>query len=94
MSLEVTREELTVHREKAVLVAVELPSRQLLPGLSTVLGLEHARAGRPGVRSVTTAFKRLLIIGGSAVLLVASPDHDPVPAFRALAGSVRLPGDS
>lgn len=27
MSLEVTREELTVHREKAVLVAVELPSR-------------------------------------------------------------------
>ena len=27
MSLEITREELTVHREKAVLVAVELPSR-------------------------------------------------------------------
>ena len=27
VSLEVTREELTVHREKAVLVAVELPSR-------------------------------------------------------------------
>lgn len=28
-----------------------------------------------------------------AVLLVARPDHDPVPAFRALAEGVRLPGD-
>jgi len=27
-----------------------------------------------------------------AVLLVARPDHDPVPAFRALAEGVRLPG--
>jgi LDH2 family malate/lactate/ureidoglycolate dehydrogenase len=27
-----------------------------------------------------------------AVLLVARPEHDPVPAFRALAGGVRLPG--
>jgi (2R)-3-sulfolactate dehydrogenase (NADP+) len=30
----------------------------------------------------------------SAMLLVASPAHDPVPAFRALADGVRLPGDS
>jgi len=30
----------------------------------------------------------------SAVLLVAHPEHDPVPAFRALAGGVRLPGDA
>jgi (2R)-3-sulfolactate dehydrogenase (NADP+) len=30
----------------------------------------------------------------SAVLLVAAPEHDPVTAFRALAGGVRLPGDS
>src|SRR4051812_19125223 len=30
----------------------------------------------------------------SAVLLVARPDHDPVPAFRALAEGVRLPGDA
>jgi len=29
-----------------------------------------------------------------AVLFVARPDADPVPAFRALAGPVRLPGDS
>jgi (2R)-3-sulfolactate dehydrogenase (NADP+) len=29
-----------------------------------------------------------------AVLLVARPDADPVPAFRALAGGRRLPGDS
>jgi LDH2 family malate/lactate/ureidoglycolate dehydrogenase len=29
-----------------------------------------------------------------AVLLVARPDHDPVPAFRALAAGLRLPGDS
>lgn len=29
-----------------------------------------------------------------AVLLVAEPEHDPVPGFRALAGGVRLPGDS
>ena len=30
----------------------------------------------------------------SAVLLVARPEHDPVPALRALAGGVRLPGDA
>ena len=30
----------------------------------------------------------------SAVLLAAAPEHDPVPAFRALARGVRLPGDS
>jgi (2R)-3-sulfolactate dehydrogenase (NADP+) len=29
-----------------------------------------------------------------AVLIVARPDADPVPAFRALAGTLRLPGDS
>ena len=28
-----------------------------------------------------------------AVLLVAKPEHDPVPALRALAGGRRLPGD-
>ena len=28
-----------------------------------------------------------------AVLLVARPEHDPVPAFRQLAQGVRLPGD-
>jgi len=28
-----------------------------------------------------------------AVLVVARPEHDPVPAFRALAEGVRLPGD-
>ena len=28
-----------------------------------------------------------------AVLVVARPEHDPVPAFRALAQGVRLPGD-
>ncbi len=32
--------------------------------------------------------------GPGAVLVVAAPDADPVPALRALAGSVRLPGDS
>jgi LDH2 family malate/lactate/ureidoglycolate dehydrogenase len=31
--------------------------------------------------------------GFGAVLLVALPESDPVPAFRALAGGVRLPGD-
>ena len=30
--------------------------------------------------------------GFGAVLLVARPEADPVPALRALAGSVRLPG--
>jgi len=30
----------------------------------------------------------------SAVLLVARPGHDPVPAFRDLAAGVRLPGDA
>jgi hypothetical protein len=28
-----------------------------------------------------------------ALLLVARPEHDPVPGLRALAGEVRLPGD-
>lgn len=32
--------------------------------------------------------------GFGAVLVVAQPEADPVPAFRALAGGVRLPGDS
>ncbi|MCW2962802.1 MAG: oxidoreductase-like protein [Actinomycetia bacterium] len=32
--------------------------------------------------------------GFGAVLLVAPPEADPVPALRALAGGVRLPGDS
>jgi LDH2 family malate/lactate/ureidoglycolate dehydrogenase len=31
--------------------------------------------------------------GFGALLLVARPDADPVPAFRRLAGDVRLPGD-
>jgi LDH2 family malate/lactate/ureidoglycolate dehydrogenase len=31
--------------------------------------------------------------GHGAVLVVARPDHDPVPALRALAGDVRLPGN-
>ena len=29
-----------------------------------------------------------------AVLLVARPDHDPVPALRARAEGIRLPGDA
>jgi len=29
-----------------------------------------------------------------AVLVVARPESDPVPGFRALAGGLRLPGDS
>jgi (2R)-3-sulfolactate dehydrogenase (NADP+) len=36
----------------------------------------------------------LPVEGHGAVLLVARPDADPVPAFRDLAGGVRLPGDS
>ncbi|HZQ82351.1 MAG TPA: Ldh family oxidoreductase [Gaiellaceae bacterium] len=32
--------------------------------------------------------------GHGAVLLVARPEADPVPAFRALAAGVRLPGDT
>lgn len=32
--------------------------------------------------------------GHAAVLLVARPEHDPVPAFRDLAAGVRLPGDA
>jgi hypothetical protein len=32
--------------------------------------------------------------GHGAVLLVAQPQADPVPALRELAGGVRLPGDS
>ena len=32
--------------------------------------------------------------GHGALLLVCRPEHDPVPALRARAGSVRLPGDA
>lgn len=32
--------------------------------------------------------------GFGAVLVVAQPEHDPVPAFRELAAGVRLPGDA
>jgi LDH2 family malate/lactate/ureidoglycolate dehydrogenase len=32
--------------------------------------------------------------GPAAVMLVARPEHDPVPGFRALAAGLRLPGDS
>jgi hypothetical protein len=32
--------------------------------------------------------------GFGAVLVVAQPEADPVPAFRALAAGVRLPGDA
>jgi LDH2 family malate/lactate/ureidoglycolate dehydrogenase len=32
--------------------------------------------------------------GPGAVLVVARPEHDPVPAFRVLAGRRRLPGDA
>ena len=32
--------------------------------------------------------------GHGAVLLVARPESDPVPALRALAAGARLPGDS
>jgi len=31
--------------------------------------------------------------GHGAVVLVARPEHDPVPAFRTLAAGLRLPGD-
>jgi hypothetical protein len=31
--------------------------------------------------------------GYGAVLLVARPESDPLPAFRALAAGARLPGD-
>jgi hypothetical protein len=31
--------------------------------------------------------------GYGAVMLVAQPEADPVPALRALAGGARLPGD-
>ncbi len=34
-----------------------------------------------------------LVEGYGALLLVARPDADPVPALRALAGGLRLPGD-
>jgi LDH2 family malate/lactate/ureidoglycolate dehydrogenase len=29
-----------------------------------------------------------------AIVLAARPEHDPVPAFRALAAGLRLPGDA
>ncbi len=49
----------------------------------------HSRL-QPGVELLVGA------LAGSehgAVLVVAKPEHDPVPAFRALADGLRLPGD-
>ena len=52
---------------------------------------------RSGVLNLTA--EGLMLVGAlagpepGALVLVAKPEHDPVPAFRALAQGLRLPGD-
>ena len=57
-------------------------------------GGEHAHKAFALAVGLQLLVDALLSKGGfGAVLLVARPENDPVPAFRALAAGVRLPGD-
>jgi LDH2 family malate/lactate/ureidoglycolate dehydrogenase len=56
--------------------------------------------GRQAYKAFALAAGLEMLVGAlagpehGAVLLVARPEHDPVPAFRELAAGLRLPGDS
>ena len=53
-----------------------------------------AQGVRPGGRARAARLARSRVRSTAIVLVVARPDHDPVPAFRQLAAGRRLPGDS
>ena len=91
------RWELAPHR---IAVSVLCPPDVDTPGLAqeeelVPFGGEHAHkafALALGLQLLVDALVR--DEGHGAVLLVAQPAADPVPALRDLAGGVRLPGDS
>jgi LDH2 family malate/lactate/ureidoglycolate dehydrogenase len=57
-------------------------------------GGEHAHKAFALAVGLQVLVEALAGESGGAVLVVARPEADPVPALRALAGGVRLPGDS
>jgi LDH2 family malate/lactate/ureidoglycolate dehydrogenase len=70
----------------------------VLAGLATEeelvpFGGEHAHKAFALALGLQLVVDSLIGDGYGAVLLVARPDADPVPALRARAGGVRLPGD-
>ena len=56
-------------------------------------GGEHAHKAFALAAGLELLVRALAGEGYGAVLVVARPEADPVPAFRALAGGLRLPGD-
>jgi LDH2 family malate/lactate/ureidoglycolate dehydrogenase len=56
-------------------------------------GGEHAHKGFALALGLQLVVDALAGDGYGAVLLVARPEHDPVPALRKRAAGVRLPGD-
>jgi LDH2 family malate/lactate/ureidoglycolate dehydrogenase len=65
------------------------PADELVP-----FGGEHAHKAFALAVGLQAFVEALAGEQGGAVLLVARPEADPVPDLRALAGGVRLPGDS
>ena len=57
-------------------------------------GGEHAHKAFALALGLQLLVDSLVVDGYGAVLLVAQPAADPVPALRARAGGVRLPGDA
>ena len=57
-------------------------------------GAEHAHKAFAVAVALQVLVDALITDGYGAVMLVAQPAADPVPALRARAASVRLPGDS
>jgi hypothetical protein len=67
----------------------EAPPEELVP-----FGGEHAHKAFALAVGLQVFVEALAGDEGGALLLVARPEADPVPALRELAGGVRLPGDS
>lgn len=64
------------------------PAEELVP-----FGGEHAHKAFALAVGLQVFVDALAGEEGGAVLVVARPEYDPVPALRVLAGGVRLPGD-
>ena len=63
------------------------------PGELVPFGGEHAHKAFALAAGVELLIGALAGEEHGAVLVVANPEHDPLPAFRALADGLRLPGD-
>jgi LDH2 family malate/lactate/ureidoglycolate dehydrogenase len=70
-------------------LAGDADERDLVP-----FGGEHAHKAFALAAGLQLVVDSLAGADHGAVLLVARPTHDPVPAFRALAAGARLPGDA